>query len=59
MGLEANDVQCFQVPIIDDAIFEDVEQFDAVLDTEGLLDPAIQPGDITTTVVLIDDQGMY
>ena len=51
---EAGAVSCINIPIIDDSIFESVENFQIDLSTDGDL-PAIQLGDIAMATVLIDD----
>ena len=56
LGLEAGSTSCVSIEIRDDTIFEDVEDFIAVL----LTDPEItniQIGEVNTTLILLDDVG--
>jgi hypothetical protein len=53
---EAGAIGCVDIPIIDDVIFESVEDFRVELSIDGDL-PRVQLGDITVATVLIDDLG--
>lgn len=55
LGIEAGATSCVPIDIRDDTIFEDVEDFTAVL----VIDPdaGLQIGDINTTLIVIDDLG--
>lgn len=53
---EAGAIACEDIPIIDDAIFESVEDFRVQLLIDGD-PPGVQLGDITIATVLIDDLG--
>ncbi len=53
---EAGAIGCVDIPIIDDVIFESVEDFRVELSIDGDL-PRVQLGDITIATVLIDDLG--
>ena len=54
LSQEAGAVSCADIPIIDDSIFESVEEFQVQLTTDGN-STTIQLGDITMATVLIDD----
>lgn len=53
---EAGAISCVDIPIIDDAIFESVEDFRVQLLIDGDL-PGVELGDVTMATVLIDDLG--
>lgn len=53
---EAGAVGCVDISIVDDAIFESVEDFQVKISTDDGL-PAVQLGDITIATVFIDDLG--
>ena len=53
---EAGAISCVDIPIIDDTIFESVEDFRVQLSIDGDL-PGVELGDITIATVLIDDLG--
>ena len=56
LSKEAGAVGCVNIPIIDDVIFESVEDFRVQLLIDDDL-PGVQLGDITIATVLIDDLG--
>lgn len=53
---EAGARGCVDISIIDDSIFESVEDFRVQLSIDGDI-PGVELGDITTATVLIDDLG--
>ena len=52
----AGAIGCVDIPIIDDTIFESVEDFRIELSIDGDL-AGVELGDITIATVLIDDLG--
>lgn len=53
---EAGAMNCVEISIVDDSIFESVEDFQVELTTAGNV-PAIQLGAFSIATVLIDDLG--
>ena len=58
LSTEARAIGCISIPIVDDTIFESVEDFKIQLSIDGDL-PRVELGDITVATVMIDDLGMY
>lgn len=56
LSRDAGSISCVNIPIIDDTIFESVEDFRIELSVDGD-QPGIQLGDVTIATVLIDDLG--